>query len=316
LGAFLYISFYIAHEINSEKLKTEEDPEKDPPFAKFIIHPQVFIILFAFIIVMIVSSFYYPCLTNHLTHNYNLSVSTSSLFFVVPIVSYIFILQFLDRISSKYGIYVTFTCGLILTSMSPLFLYPCPPIPRSLIFIIMGFLMIGTGSAPVFIPGLVALAKNIRKIDENIDDLTSNDISSAINNLTIDVGEFIGPIVGGFFTSRYDFKYCCYIIFVIGIIYSIIFFLYFISNIKDDIKNILSGKPKFEDGGKKMVDNEILYGEGTIGDQSSSSSLILNNSFLGSFKFESISKRRNSYANMFRRKQRLSKLSLHSALTT
>ena len=65
-----------------------------------------------------------------------------------------------------------------------------------------------------------------------------------------------------------------------------------------------------------MVDNEILYGEGTIGDQSSSSSsLILNNSFLGSFKFESISKRRNSYANMFRRKQRLSKLSLHSALT-
>ena len=317
LGAFLYISFYIAHEINSEKLKTEEDPEKDPPFAKFLIHPQVFIILFAFIIVMIVDSFYYPCLTNHLTHNYNLSVSTSSLFFIIPIVSYIFILQFLDRMSSKYGIYITFSCGLILTSIGPLFLYPCPPIPRSLIFIIMGFLLIGTGTAPVFIPGLVALAKNIRKIDENIDDLTSNDISSAINNLTIDIGEFIGPIVGGFFTSRYDFKYCCYIIFVIGIIYSIIFCLYFISNIKDDIKNILSEKPKFDEAGKKMVDNEILYGEATIGDQfSSSSSLTLNNSFLGSFKFESISKRRNSYANMFRRKQRLSKLSLHSALTT
>lgn len=167
-----------------------------------------------------------------------------------------------------------------------------------------------------FIPGLVALAKNIRKIDDSIDDLTSNDISSAINNLTIDVGEFIGPIVGGFFTSRYDFKYCCYYIFLIGIIYSIIFVLYFISNIKDDIKNILSPKSKFEEAGKKMVDNEILYGEGNIEDQfSSSSSLILNNSFLGSFKFESISKRRNSYANMFRRKQRLSKLSLHSALT-
>lgn len=317
LGAFLYISFYLAHEINSEKLKTEEDPEKDPPFSKFLIHPQVFIILFAFIIVMIVGSFYYPCLTNHLTHNYNLSVSTSSLFFVIPIVSYIFILQFLDRMSSKYGIYMTFSFGLILTAISPLFLYPCPPIPRSLIFIIMGFLMIGIGTAPVFIPGLVALAKNIRKIDENIDDLTSNDISSAINNLTIDVGEFIGPIVGGFFTSRYDFKYCCYIIFLIGIIYSIIFILYFISNIKDDIKNILSKKPMFEEAGKKMVDNEILYGEGNNEDQfSSSSSLILNNSFLGSFKFESISKRRNSYANMFRRKQRLSKLSLHSALTT
>jgi MFS family permease len=219
--------------------------------------------------------------------------------------------------SSKYGIYVTFSCGLILTATSPLFLYPCPPIPRSLVFIIMGFLMIGIGTAPVFIPGLVALAKNIRKIDLNIDDLTANDISSAINNLTIDVGEFIGPIVGGFFTSRFDFKYCCFIIFLIGIIYSIIFILYFISNIKDDIKNIFSGKSVFEEAGKKMVDNEVLYGEGNIEDQfSNNSSLILNNSFLGSFKFESISKRRNSYANMFRRKQRLSKLSLHSALTT
>jgi len=315
LGLFLYVSFYLAHEINSEKLKTEEDPEKDPPFAKFLIHPQVFIILIAFIIVMIISSFYYPCLTNHLTHNYHLSVSTSSLFFVVPIVSYIFILQFLDRISSKYGIYVTFSCGLILTAASPLFLYPCPPIPRSLIFIIMGFLLSGIGTAPVFIPGLVALSKNIRKIDENIDELTSNDISSAINNLTIDVGEFIGPIVGGFFTSRYDFKYCCYIIFMIGIIYSIIFILYFISNIKEDIKNILSEKPIFEDAEKKIVDNEVLYGEGSSDQFSSNTSLILNRSFLGSFKFESISRRRNSYANMFRRKQRLSKLSLHSALT-
>ena len=89
LGLFLYISFYLAHGINSENLKTEEDPEKDPPFAKFLIHPQVFIILFAFIIVMIVSSFYFPYLTKHLIHNYNLSVSISSLFFIIPIVSYI-----------------------------------------------------------------------------------------------------------------------------------------------------------------------------------------------------------------------------------
>ena len=39
-----------------------------------------------------------------------------------------------------------------------------------------------------------------------------------------------------------------------------------------------------------------------------------NSGFLGGFKFECISKRRNSYANMFR-KSRLSKVSLESALT-
>lgn len=316
LGIFLYLGVYFANKVDSEKLKSDEEPEKEPPFISFLIHPLVFLILFGLIIVMIVSSFYYPCLTNHLIHNYNLSVSTSSLFFVVPIVSYIFILQFLDNISGKFGIYVTFSCGLLLISISPLFLYPCPPIPKGIIPIIIGFLFIGAGSAPVFIPGLVALAKNIRKIDPTIDELTANDISSAINNLTIDVGEFLGPIVGGFFTSRYDFKYCCYNIFLIAIIYTIIFILYFFVNIKDEIRLYLSRRTDIQEGEKKMIENDILYGEGSNDDNLSAYSLQFNSSFLGSFKFESISKRRNSYANMYRKKQRLSQLSLHSALTT
>ena len=61
-------------------------------------------------------------------------------------------------------------------------IYPCPPIPNKIIFIILGFLLNGLGSAPVFIPGLILLSKNISKIDSNIDELTANDISSAINN--------------------------------------------------------------------------------------------------------------------------------------
>ena len=61
--------------------------------------------------------------------------------------------------------------------------------------------MNGVGGAPVFIPGLILLSKNIRIVDPNVDELTANDISSAINNLSLDVGEFIGPIVGGFFTA-------------------------------------------------------------------------------------------------------------------
>ena len=65
-----------------------------------------------------------------------------------------------------------------------------------------------------------------------------------------------------------------------------------------------------------MIENNILYGEGSNDDNLSAYSLQFNSSFLGSFKFESISKRRNPYANMYRKNQRLSQLSLHSALTT
>ena len=315
LGILLYFSVYIAKEIKSEKLKNTNEADKEPSFGKFLFYPMIFLIIGGFIVVMIISSFYFPCLTNHLSENYGLSIRSSSLFFVIPTISYIFILQFLDVLSSKFGVYLIYITGLIFSSLSALFIYPCPPIPQNIIFIIFGFLLNGTGSAPVFIPGLVLLSKNIRKVDPTIDELTANDISSAINNLTIDIGEFLGPIVGGFFTSRYDFKFCCFIIFVISISYSAIFFVYFHSYIKEDINNYFYGK-KIQ---KKDVDINKIKGEidsdMIMDDSVSCISLVqFNSGFLGGFKFESISRRRNSYASMFR-KQRLSRDSLHSALT-
>ena len=294
LGIFLYISFYLAKHIDSTKVNKEEEAEKNPPFASFLIHPQVFLILFGIMLAMNIDSFYFPCLTNHLEHNYNLSISTASLFFVIPIISYIFILQFLDNLTAKFGIYSIFSLGLISCSVGALFLYPCPPIPKTIISIIIGFLFIGFGCAPVFIPGLVALAKNIKIIDPTIDELTANDISSAINNLTIDIGEFIGPISGGFLTSRYSFKFCCFIVFCIGLSYSGIFILYFIMNIKEDVLKFFRKKTSLEQIDANAMQKDLLYGEGSIDDQLSCNSYQFNNSFLGSFKFESISKRRNS----------------------
>ena len=315
LGIFLFISVYIAKEVKSDKLNNENEADKEPSFGKFLIYPMIFLIIGGLIIVMVISSFYFPCLTNHLNENYGLTIRSSSLFFVVPTISYIFILQFLDSLTQKFGVYLIYISGLIISSLSSLFIFPCPPIPQSIILIIFGFLINGIGSAPVFIPGLVLLSKNIRKNDSTIDEFTANDISSAINNLTIDIGEFLGPIVGGFLTSRYNFKVCCYIIFVISISYSFIFFLYFFSYIKEDIYNYIDRKNKEKE--KKdinekegNVDNDEL-----IEDNVSSTSLVqFSSGLLGGFIFESVSKRRNSYANMFR-KRRLSRVSLHSSLT-
>ena len=314
LGILLYFSVYIAKNIHSDKLNLENEADKEPSFAKLLIYPMIFIIIGGFIVVMIVSSFYFPCLTNHLDKNYGLTIRTSSLFFVIPTVSYIFILQFLDSLTSRFGIYLIYISGLIFVSLGCLFIYPCPPIPNKIIFIILGFLLNGLGSAPVFIPGLILLSKNISKIDSNIDELTANDISSAINNLTIDIGEFLGPIIGGFFTSRYDFKFCCYIMFIISISFSAIFFLYFFKNIKEDISNISCDKKiRKINAEKNLYDN--IGDEDLLPVNTSTSSIVqFSSGFLGGIKFESISRRRNSYANMFR-KRRLSKVSIESAMT-
>ena len=121
-------------------------------YLKYLTYPEIYSILIGFVVCMISVTFYAPSLTYHLINNYSISVSIASLFFIAPMVPYVITSQFLDKISSKLGIYFTFTLGLILSGISSLFIYPVPPLPHSFISIIIGFLLMGIGSVPVFIP--------------------------------------------------------------------------------------------------------------------------------------------------------------------
>ena len=287
LGIILFISVFLSYQINSERLNENNEEEQNPSFIRFLKYPNIFLILLGFIVVMIIASYYFPCLMNHLKEKYSLSTSISSLFFVIPMVSYIFILQFLNYLTMTFGIYVVYSFGLIISSISCLFLYPCPPIPKSIGFIVFGFLLNGFGQSPVFIPGLVALSQNVRKHDPNIDELIANDIASTVNTLTINTGEFIGPIIGGYYTSKYDFKYCCYIIFLLGIIYSAIFILCFINAIKDELKYLFISKDNMvqilrDEFNEKLIDSQIM-----------SNSLSFHDEQNWNFKFEVLSSRRN-----------------------
>ena len=297
LGLVLFISVYLSKSIHSDKLLENDDSEQNPSFVRFLKYPKVFLILIGFIIVMTLSSFYFPCLVNHLKENYSLATSSSSLFFVIPIASYVFILQFLDDLRNKFGHYSIYSFGLIVSTISPIFLNPCPPFPKKIIFVISGFLINGIGQAPVFIPGLVALSENIKSIDTNIDELIANDISSAINTLTIYIGEFIGPIIGGYLTSKYDFKYCCYFMFLIGCAFSVIFILSFLVNIKNEIQLFINSK------GNEVQTflNESSFREGLIDSQIMSKSLQIQREYAWNFKFEVLSSRRRNYVMNKRR---------------
>lgn len=253
-GMCLYISVYLSRQVDAKILKEDDEKEDDGNinYLRYFFYKEIFLILIGFSICMINVTFYFPCLTYHLTNNYSVSVSIASLFFITPVIPYIIILQFLDSISAKFGIYLTFTFGLILSGISSLFIFPVPPIPHSLFFIIIGFLMIGTGSVPVFIPGLVMLSRNIKKIDKKIDEMSANDIASAINNLCVELGDFLGPILGGFLTDKFGFSVCCFLVSMLGIFYALIFIFFFFEKIKNDF-NLVCQNKKPENG----YDNEI-----------------------------------------------------------
>ena len=254
-GMCLYISVYLSRQVDAKILKEDDEKEDDGNinYLRYFFYKEIFLILIGFSICMINVTFYFPCLTYHLTNNYSVSVSIASLFFITPVIPYIIILQFLDSISAKFGIYLTFTFGLILSGISSLFIYPVPPFPHSLFFIIIGFLMIGTGSVPVFIPGLVMLSRNIKKIDKKIDEMSANDIASAINNLCVELGDFLGPILGGFLTDKFGFSVCCFLVSMLGIFYALIFIFFFFEKIKNDF-NLVCQNKKPENGDDNEID--------------------------------------------------------------
>ena len=227
LGLFLYTSVYLSTQVGYEKTESEEQIEGNPPILKFFLYGDINFILGSLILGIVAQTFYFPCLTNHLKAYFNLSVSISSLFFIIIAVAYLISLQFLDVTTKIFGLYGISCIGMLMNSLGALMVYPFPPIPKKIIFVIIGFSLIGGGDAPIFIPGLIALSKNIKRIEKNIDNLTANDISSAINNITFAIGDFIGPIIGGYLSTHIGFKYCCLGLSVFICIYNVLFFIYF-----------------------------------------------------------------------------------------
>ena len=238
LGIFLYLSVYLTSKIDKEKINSnEKEEQKSIPFMKFFYIIEILIILGSFFITMISCTFYLPCLTNYIIEKYNFSVSVASLCFIIPTIFYVIFLQLLDLLSKCFGLYGTSCLGLFMMSLGSFLLAPLINKLNNIYLFIFGFGLLGGGQAPVFIPLLIALSKCIIKNEKNIDELTANDIATAINNLSIAIGEFSGPIIGGYLSFHFVFNFCCFIIFILIFVYFCFFCLYFSNEIGNKIKN-------------------------------------------------------------------------------
>ena len=243
-GFSSFFAFYLALQINDKNMKKDDEEKKDDDYnyLKYLKNPEIYSILIGFIVVMINITYFTPCLTNHLNNNYSISVSTASLIFMTPMIPYMIVMQFLDALTGKFGNYLVFIIGVTILGVSSLMIYPVPPLPQSVIVIILGFLICGCGGVPVFIPGLVMLAKNIKKSDKSIDEMSANDIATVLNTLCTEIGDFLGPLLGGYLSEKIGFKLCCLIISIIVLTYSAIFILFFNGKIKNEIKMIKQEK--------------------------------------------------------------------------
>ena len=236
LGFILYISVYLTKLINFDEKKNDIEIKNDISFIKFIFYSKILIIILTMALGMISCTYYYPSFTNHLINKYNISVSISSLFFVISVIFYAIGIQFLDYLTKIIGAYSIITLGFFFVSISCFFTYPNFPLPEKIYIIAIGFILKGLGAAPLFITPIIIFEKTIIKLDENIDELSANDIASAILNLTFSIGDFLGPVIGGFLSNHYGFYICCFIVSVFNLSCAIFLVFYFYKNIKNDLK--------------------------------------------------------------------------------
>ena len=88
--------------------------------------------------------------------------------------------------------------------------------------------------------------------------MSANDIAAAINNLFVELGNFIGPILGGYLTDNLGFKLCCIIVSSLVVTCSVIFILFFYSKIKNDFSLLCKNNKseESENNSEELIDKE------------------------------------------------------------
>ena len=204
LGILLLVSIFLVYYLQLP-LNNVDVEETNNQLLNLLKNFEINLNLCIVIIGLFSTTYYFPSLTNHLTKNYGLSVSISSIFFIINMISYFIVLQYLDLITNRFGLITSVFLGIIFIVIGAFLVYPIPLFPKNIIFVILGLTFLGSSGAPIDVPIIIILNEKIKKIDENIDDNVIHDISSALYNFSVNIGDFLGPIIGGFISEKKGF---------------------------------------------------------------------------------------------------------------
>ena len=222
---------------NNNNNTNNNDKNEDLQFFKFF-NMEMFINFLATVVYQIGQTYYFPSLTYHLMNKWNLSIESSSLFFMIGMTAYFIGLQVLNKILENFGLILTILLGQILIIIGSPLVYPLNFLPQSIITIILGLALLGISGAFTCVAVIIQFGKIAKKTNNLLNDSSINDISAAVFNLGINVGDFIGPIFGGFISTKYSFKYSNVYMSVIGFAGSILYFFFYRNDMIFVIKDI------------------------------------------------------------------------------
>ena len=222
IGGLFFIVIYFIRILDISDKGNEENIN----FLKFL-NFEMLTNLIPTIIFQIAQTYYFPSLTYHLTRKWGLSIEASSLFFMIGMTTYLIILQVLKKIIQNLGLILTILLGQIVIIFGPPFVYPLKFLPQSLFCIIFGLALLGTSGAFTCVAVIIKYGNIAKSEDNSLDESSANDIASAVFNLGINLGDFFGPIYGGFMSTHFGFKYSNIFMSVIAFINCIYYYIYY-----------------------------------------------------------------------------------------
>lgn len=219
---------------------------------------------------MFTKTFFYPTLTNHLTQKFNMSVEMTSMFFVVSLFSYGITLKYINLVTNKLGLKMTIATGILLLFISPLLIWPVSILPQSNIVVFIGLVVLGIPGALISLSAICEIINILKTNKMKLDENSANDMASAIYNLSLNLGEALGPTFGGFITEKTNFETSCGYTSIFNLAY-LIFFCYISNDVKiqneefsSNIKNRLTGDDEYLlDQGRSK--NNLLNERSAIG---------------------------------------------------
>ncbi len=235
IGCFFFVGIYFIKSINI----SDKGSDSSPNFFKFF-NFEMFTNFVPTVVFQIAQTYYFPSLTYHLTGKWNLSIETSSLFFMIGMCAYLIILQVLNKILGNFGLILTIFLGQIVIIFGALFVYPLEFLPQSILSIIFGLALLGASGAFTCVAVIIQYGKIAKNIDNMLDEFSANDISSAVFNLGINFGDFLGPVYGGFVSTKFGFKYSNIYMSIIAFIDCIYYYIYYRQYLNDIIKDIFT----------------------------------------------------------------------------
>ena len=229
-----------------KKLIVVESQCKKSNFCRSIFNYKIFISFIAVVITLATVNFYYPVLGTYLNRKFDLSAELCGVFFVVQTFSYFLSINLIEKVHELFGTKMTMGLGQFFNFLFVLMLPPIRIFPSSVIMSVIGLTGLGMAEALSTIPSVEDFMNTLRD-DLKIEETTANDLSSAIYNFGVNLGDSIGPVIGGYLTENNGFDRACFFISVINILW---FFVFTLSSLKI-IKKQISKKDEEEKNASK-----------------------------------------------------------------